>query len=129
MSKRIESFKNYEANIQRRKQISVKSLNLKEKLPQWIDKFNPEEISALLRKDCEDIFNKDGLEDFMLYLVDFNRVDLMQILLTSGEMCLFYCTIELNKCLKRAKYTEMQLFLKKTLDELTHISNDDDHYN
>jgi hypothetical protein len=115
----MDSWEQYHANQKRRTQISVKSLDLTGKLIKWIVTKTQEETCNLLQEALKDVFNKDGLEDLMLHMVNIDRTDLLEILLHTEDMCLFYCSVELNKCYFKAKSKAMKKLLDEELDKLS----------
>lgn len=121
----INWLENFEVNIRKREKISVRSLGLKKELTNWIRDKSPEETCRLLQIHLTNVLNKDGLEDFMFHLVEIDRPDLMKIVLTSADMCLLYCTTELNHCWRRAQSKEMREVLTEQINELMSCYTED----
>ena len=108
---------NFEVEMRRRRTISVTSLNLQDQLNQWIASTNQESTLKLFSISVMSILNKEGFKDFMLYLTDIDRPDLMEVLI-SGDRVLLYCSNDINRCLHRAKSEKMKEVLNERIENL-----------
>lgn len=108
---------NFELEMRRRRNISVTSLNLKSQLDNWIATTNQESTLKLFNISVANILNRDGFKDFMLYLVEIDRPDLMEVLI-SGDRVLLYCSSDINRCWHRAKSERMRQVLNERIENL-----------
>lgn len=115
MTAQINFLNNFVVTNKCRQKISVKSLDLERKVEEWRFNLPLEQTCNFLGIELVKILNKDGLENFMLYIVEIDCPELMKILLHTGEMSLLYCSIELNKCYNQAKSDDMRNLIKEEL--------------
>ena len=104
--------------LEKKSKISVISISLQKQIEIWLETKTPEEIKILLKNQIELVLNDDGLLDLMFYLVDIDRVDLFETLITSGETWLLYSTTDLHQCFSRAKSAAMKEFIEKSMFEI-----------